>query len=159
MIQYSGDYRKGFTQLQSGVGETYHSQRYSLEKTAEIGRKYGKICVLCCLGEEPYDEVMDNGVRTMGAGLSGADFRTEPILAKIREFQPTNLIVGGPFMEVIRWAIHQNIDTLPCLADSFTVSTAGLSPIRALARTVKHQLYCLRAFGKNEVMGSRTSNR
>ncbi|MGO9598775.1 MAG: glycosyltransferase family 4 protein [Isosphaeraceae bacterium] len=144
MIQYSGDYRSGFIQLQSGGGETYHSQRYSHEKTAEIGRKYGMIGVLCCLGEKPYDEVMDDGVRAMGAGLSGADFRTEPILAKIREFQPTNLIVGGPFMEVIRWAIHQNIDTLPCFADSFTLSTTGISPIRALARTAKHQLHCLR---------------
>ncbi len=41
----------------------------SVEKTAEIGRKSGEIGVLCCCGNERYDEVMKDGVRAMGAGL------------------------------------------------------------------------------------------
>ena len=144
LIQFAGDYREGYTRLASGGAETYHSQRYSVEKTAEIGRKYGEIGVLCCCGNEPYDEVMKDGVRAMGAGLSAGDFTSGPIIAQIQAFQPTHLILNWPCTEVLAWAIHRSLDILPCFADSFTLSTIGLSPIRALARTIRHHLHCRR---------------
>ena len=144
LIQFAGDYREGYTRLASGGPETYHSQRYSVEKTAEIGRKYGKIGVLCCCGNERYDEVMKDGVRAMGAGLSAGDYTFGPIIAQIQAFQPTHLIVNWPSTEVLAWAISRSLDVLPCFADSFTLSTIGLSPIQALARTIRHHLRCRR---------------
>ena len=144
LIQFAGDYREGYTRLISGGGETYHSQHYSAEKTAEIGRKFGHIGVLCCCGNSPYDETMDNGVRAMGAGLSGANFRPEPIIAKIKEFQPTHIILTAPFPELLTWSLNQGFEVLPCFADSFTLSTIGLSPIKKLKRTIKHRLHCRR---------------
>ena len=65
-MNYSGDYREGYSRLAAGGQETYHSQRYSVETTATIGRKFGNVGVLCCIGNEPYDEVMTDGVRAMG---------------------------------------------------------------------------------------------
>jgi len=83
LIQFAGDYREGYTRFASGGGETCHSQRYSVEKTAEIGRKFGQIGVLCCCCSEPYDEVMKDGVRAMGGGTLGTRF---PIRANHRLF-------------------------------------------------------------------------
>ena len=130
--------------LHPGEPKLTISQRYSVEKTAEIGRKYGEIGVLCCCGNEPYDEVMKDGVRAMGAGLSAGDFTSGPIIAQIEAFQPTHLILNWPCTKVLAWAIHRSLDILPCFADSFTLSTIGLSPIRALARTIRHHLHCRR---------------
>lgn len=144
LIQFAGDYREGYTWLASGGAETYHSQRYSVEKTAEIGRKFGEIGVLCCRGNEPYDEVMKDGVRAMGAGLSAGDFTSGPVIAQIQAFQPTHLIVNWPSTDVLAWAVHRGLDILPCFADSFTLSTIGLSPIKALVRTIRHHLRCRR---------------
>ncbi len=72
LIQFAGDYREGYTRLASGGAENYHSQRYSVEKTAEIGRKFGEIGVLCCCGNEPYDEVMKVGVVNELKGVGDA---------------------------------------------------------------------------------------
>jgi glycosyltransferase involved in cell wall biosynthesis len=144
LIQFAGDYREGYIRMASGGGETYHSQRYSTEKTAEIGRKFGHIGVLCCYGNSPYDEMMDNGVRAMGAGLRAGDSRSEPIIAQIQVFQPTHVILMVPLSDVLAWALNQGLDVLPCFADSFTLSTIGLSPIRVLSRTITHRLRCRR---------------
>ena len=144
LIQYSGDYREGYNRLASGGEETYHSQRYSVEKTAEIGRTFGAVGVLCCCCEKPYDEVMGDGVRAMGAGLSQQAFQLGPIVTKIEAFGPTQLCVKFPIPEVINWAISRGLDVLPCLADSFSLSTVGLPPIKALGRIVKHYFRCRR---------------
>src|SRR5271166_1338872 len=145
LIQFEGDYRECYTPLAFGGAETYHSQRYSIEKTAEIGRKFGEIGVLCCCGNEPYDEVMKDGVRAMGAGLSAGDFTSGPVIAQIQAFQTTHLITHNlPSTDVVAWAIHRGLDILPCFADSFTLSTIGLSPIKALVRTIRHHLRCRR---------------
>jgi glycosyltransferase involved in cell wall biosynthesis len=138
LIQFSGDYREGYNRLASGGEETYHSQRYSVEETAEIGRKFGAVGVLCCCCEKPYDEVMGDGVRAMGAGLSPQDFQLGRVTAKIEAFGPTHVVLKFPLTDAMSWALDRGVEILPCLADSFTLSTIGLSPIRALARTVKH---------------------
>jgi glycosyltransferase involved in cell wall biosynthesis len=144
LIQYSGDYREGYNRLASGGEETYHSQRYSIEKTAEIGRKFGAVGVLCCCCEKPYDEVMGDGVRAMGAGVSPQAFQIGPIIAKIEAFGPTHLSIKAPIPDVIDWAIGRGLDVLPSLADSFSLSTFGLPPIKALARIVRHHFRCRR---------------
>ncbi len=144
LIQFAGDYREGYTRLASGGGETYHSQRYSCDKTAEIGRRFGQIGVLCCCGEAPYDEVMGNGVRAMGAGLSSGNFQIQAIIERIQTFEPTHLIINGPFVHVIAWAISQGLDVLPCFADSFALSKQKQSPLAALVRMLRHHVRCRR---------------
>jgi glycosyltransferase involved in cell wall biosynthesis len=144
LIQFAGDYREGYTRLASGGPETYHSQRYSVEKTAEIGRKFGEIGVLCCCGKEPYDETMEDGVRAIGAGLSAENYTSEPIIARIQAFQPTHLIVNWPSTEVLAWGVRRGLDVLPCFADSFSLSTVGLAPAQAVVRTIRHKLRCRR---------------
>ncbi len=141
-IHYAGDYREGYNQIVAGGQETYRSQRYSIETTARLGRDVGEVGVLCCIGNEPYDEMMKDGVRAIGAGLSERDFRPEPIIDWIKVFRATHLIVKGPFYAIMLWAIQHGMDVLPCLADSFTLSTIGLSPMKALNRAVRHHFHC-----------------
>jgi glycosyltransferase involved in cell wall biosynthesis len=87
---------------------------------------------------------MTDGVRAIGAGLSAKNFTSEPILARIQDFQPTHLIVNWPSTEVLAWAMRRGLDVLPCFADSFSHSTLGLSPAQAVVRTIRHKLKCRR---------------
>ncbi len=119
IVQYAGDYRETVQRFQDGGRETYHAQKYSVEAVAEIGKRIAEVSVICCLTEEPYNEVLSNGVRAIGAGFN-KDIDLPKLLELIKEQNPTHLVVRTPIREIFQWAIKNKVRTIATLADSFS---------------------------------------
>lgn len=117
-VQYAGDYREAFRRFAGGGEETYYAQKYSVDAVAEIARKVDEAATLCCLTEEPYDEMLANGVRAIGAGF-GTTVHIKELIKLIENYSPTHLVVRTPIREILRWAIQRNVKTITTLADSF----------------------------------------
>ena len=75
------------------------------------------------LTAEPYDRVLANGVRAIGAGFQGT-IPIKNLLRLIAEQKPTHLVVRTPIREIFQGAIRHKVKTIAALADSF--STQGL---------------------------------
>ena len=118
ILQYAGDYREVVQRFAEGREETYYAQKYSVDAVAEIGKQIEEVAVLCCLTTEPYNEVVQNGVRAIGAGFNHK-IHTQKLIKLIEEQNPTHLIVRTPIREVFSWAIKKRIPTMALLADSF----------------------------------------
>lgn len=123
MVQYTGDYRETVKRFAEGGGETYYAQKYSVDAVAEIGKKIEKVAVLCCLTAEPYNEVLPNGVRAIGAGFD-KKIDVGEIIKLITAQNPTHLVIQTPIKEVFTWAIRNKVKTIAILADSYP--TQGL---------------------------------
>ncbi len=123
MVQYAGDYRETVRRFAEGGEETYYAQRYSVDAVAEIGKQIDEVAVLCCITAEPYNEVLANGVRAIGAGFDRT-ISVKKLIELIEQQAPTHLVVRTPILEVLRWAIKKKIQTIAVLADSF--ATKGL---------------------------------
>ncbi|HEY9599455.1 MAG TPA: glycosyl transferase family 1, partial [Cyanophyceae cyanobacterium] len=139
MVQYAGDYRETVQRFSQGYGETYYAQKYSVDAVAEIGKTIEEVAVLCCLTQEPYDEVLSNGVRAIGAGFKEV-IQVKRLIELIEKQNPTHLIVRTPIQEILGWAINKKIPTIAILADSF--QNQGIkNKLRnyRLAKTLNHQ--------------------
>jgi glycosyltransferase involved in cell wall biosynthesis len=118
LIQYMGDYRETVRSFCMGGDETYYAQRYSVDTVAELGKMFDEVATLCCFTNEPYDEVVENGVRAIGAGFS-TKINTKELIRLMERYDPTHLIIRTPIRAIIRWAIRKNIKIMTTLADSF----------------------------------------
>lgn len=117
IVQYAGDYRETFHRLRTGGGETYHAQRYVVDSMSKLGHRIGEVAFLCCITSEAYNEVLQDGFRAIGTGLSSAEV---PALIKLIEaYQPTHLVMHTPIRALFAWAARKRIRTLGLLADSF----------------------------------------
>lgn len=123
IVQYAGDYREAVQRFAEGKDETYYAQKYSVDAVAELVNQVEEVTVLCCMTAESYNELLENGVRAIGAGFHG-DIQVKKIIKLIEEQNPTHLIIRTPIPEVFRWAIQNKVRTIAVLADSF--STKGL---------------------------------
>jgi hypothetical protein len=70
ILQYAGDYREVVQRFAEGGEGTYYAQKYSVDAVAEIGKQIEEVAVLCYLTTEPYNEVVQNGVRAIGVGFN-----------------------------------------------------------------------------------------
>jgi glycosyltransferase involved in cell wall biosynthesis len=122
-VQYGGDYREAADRLAAGGGETYYAQKYSVDAVAEIGKRIEEVAVLCCLTDTPYNQVLQNGVRAIGAGFT-KEVQVKKIISLVEEQNPTHLIVCTPIRPLLRWAIQNKVKTIAVFADSF--STQGI---------------------------------
>lgn len=118
LIQYMGDYREIVKSFGMGGDETYYAQKYSVDAVADLRKVFDEVATLCCITHEPYDEVVENGVRAIGAGFS-TKIHTKELIKLMERYNPTHLIVRTPIRSVIHWAIRKNIKIMATLADSF----------------------------------------
>jgi glycosyltransferase involved in cell wall biosynthesis len=118
IVQYAGDYREAVQRFAAGGAENYASQRYSVESVSALVSQVSEVSVLVCLTEEPYNELLSNGVRGIGAGFqSRIDNRS--LLSLVERQRPTDLILCTPHRGLLRWATRRQVRTLALLADSF----------------------------------------
>ncbi len=117
IIQYGGDYREAFERLANGGAETYYAQKYSVDAVAEIGKQIGEVATLCCMTDKPYNQLLEKGVRAIGAGFNG-ELNVKKLIKFIEDYHPTHLVVRTPIREVFRWAIHNSVPTLALFAES-----------------------------------------
>jgi glycosyltransferase involved in cell wall biosynthesis len=140
IVQYAGDYRETVQRFVAGGGETYYAQRYSVDAVAEIGKEIEEAAVLCCMTNEPYNEMLHNGVRGIGAGFNGK-IDSKKLIRIIEEQNPTHLVVRTPLREVFFWAIKNKVETIATLADSFETSRfRGKIKNYLLANLLNHEI-------------------
>ena len=120
IIQYAGDFKEAVENFASGGSETYLAQRYSVEAVADLVNETDDIAVLCCQTIAPYDTVLPNGVRAIGAGFK-SHVSGKQIVRIVEEYQPTHLILRTPIHRLLFWAIKKRTPTIAVLADSFPV--------------------------------------
>ncbi len=118
IVQYAGDYREAVQRFAKGEGETYAAQKYSVDAVAEIGKQIEEATVICCLTAEPYNEVLQNGVRAIGTGFKKKIVVRE-LINLIKKQNPTHLVLCTPMREIIWWSIQNKVKTIVILADSF----------------------------------------
>lgn len=118
IVQYAGDYREAVGNFALGGDETYHCQKYSVDAVAEIKEKVSEVATLCCLTKEPYNEMLVNGVRGIGAGFY-RKIQARKLIRLVEEYNCSHLIIRSPIRELLSWAIMSKVKTLAILADSF----------------------------------------
>jgi glycosyltransferase involved in cell wall biosynthesis len=119
IVQHAGDYREAVVRLANSGSENYYAQKYSVDAVAEVAQRVETTTVICCMSSEVYNEVLDNGVRAIGAGFSDR-VNVKALITLIEAQKPTHLILRTPILQVIQWASKQNIKILLTLADSFS---------------------------------------
>jgi glycosyltransferase involved in cell wall biosynthesis len=124
IVQYAGDYRQAAERIQKTGEETYYAQRYSVEAVSGLVGPGHALTVICCLTDAPYNEMLANGVRAIGAGFSDG-FDERSLIKLVEQENPDQLIVRTPAMHLLRWAVSRPFRTLAVFADSF--SFPGLS--------------------------------
>ena len=107
-IQFAGDYRDAVRRFSQGGDETYYAQKYSVNFVAELAQKVDEVATLCCLTDQPYNELLENGVRAMGAGFKET-VHLHPLIQLIETYQPTHIVLRAPLEGVIRWAIQKKL--------------------------------------------------
>ncbi|NEO69380.1 glycosyltransferase [Moorena sp. SIO3H5] len=121
IIQYGGDYHEAFKCLANGGAETYYAQKYSVDAVAEIGKQIGEVATLCCMTEKPYNQLLEKGVRAIGAGFNG-EINVKKLIKLIEDYNPNHLIVRTPIRDVFHWAIENSVPTLALFAESIPTS-------------------------------------
>jgi glycosyltransferase involved in cell wall biosynthesis len=139
IVQYSGDYRETVKRFGTGGDETYYAQKHSVDTVAEIGKKVDEIATLCYFTEQFYNEVVENGVRAIGAGFVDR-IQKKQLLRLVEEYKPTHLILRTLDKDILCWAIKTKKKILVTLADSF-VSESLLMQFRnyKLTRLLNHE--------------------
>ena len=121
IINYAGDYKEAYITLNSGGGETYHAQRYSVNFLEELVKSNIVVTTIVCTTETYYDEVLDNGVRAIGLGI---DLSDESIIwQKIKEINPTHILFTTPLKKTIFRSLLHGFNLSLALADSFKQET------------------------------------
>ena len=86
-LQYGGDYREAVQRIKATGQTTYYAQRHSIDVVAALVGRCELVAVVCVLTSEPYDEVLESGVRAIGAGMSSAVDQNR-LVASHRRTQP-----------------------------------------------------------------------
>jgi glycosyltransferase involved in cell wall biosynthesis len=134
-----GDYAEAVDRFESGQGETYFAQRYSVSAVADLVEQGAEVSVLC-VASEPYDRQLSNGVRAIGRPVEDRD--AAPAIDVLTELKPTDVVLRTPRSALLAWALRQGVRTLPMLADSIRPGVRRWWSNRRLARALNHPQIC-----------------
>ena len=128
IVHLAGDFREAWARRARDGTEAYYGHAYILDQLGALAAEHEAVGYLSCLAPR-YHEVLPNGAHVLGAGAR-PDVQRGRVIACIRDFAPTHMIVHGPMPGIIRWGIAQGIATACLFADSF-----GMGPV---ARFLRH---------------------
>jgi glycosyltransferase involved in cell wall biosynthesis len=118
IVQYAGDYREAWQRFDRGGKSTYQAQRYSVDLVGKLAQRLEQVVVVCALTDEPYDVVLPNKVRSIGAGLK-LGFQPRDILPLLATTAPDRIVLTTPMVPLLRWSRKKRVRTITALADSF----------------------------------------
>ncbi|MDO6415767.1 glycosyltransferase family 4 protein [Sphingomonas sp. BIUV-7] len=118
IVQYAGDYREAYERFAAGGAATYQAQRYSVDTVGALAARLEQVAVVCGVTAEPYDVILGNGVRAIGAGFAGG-FDGKALAPLVAGTAPDRLALMTPLVPLIDWALERRIRTIAMLADSF----------------------------------------
>ncbi|MEL6332129.1 MAG: hypothetical protein AAFQ76_06040, partial [Cyanobacteria bacterium J06626_26] len=116
LIQGNEPYRHGME-----TGTLNAEQLTILEGLTTWGFQLQEVGVLGCASDEPYNEVLDTGVRVIGSGLPDTN---ESIFRRLADFCPTHLVIDVPDPALFRWATRQQVRCVGMFRD--TLGEPGL---------------------------------
>lgn len=122
IVQYGGDYREAYERLAKGGIETYYAQKYSVDAVTEMRKRVESLAVICYMTPEPYNEVLENGVRAIGGGFN-QQLNVKELIQLIAQQNPTHLVMRTPVREVFNWAIKNKVRTIAAFAESVSANT------------------------------------
>jgi glycosyltransferase involved in cell wall biosynthesis len=138
IVQYAGDYQEAYERLAKGGQENYYAQKYSVDTVTEIRKRLESVTVICCMTPEPYDVLLENSVRAIGAGFN-QKLNTKKLIELIAKQNPTHLMMRIPTTEVFNWANKNKIRTIAAFAESiFTTSWKDKVRNYLLARSLNN---------------------
>lgn len=118
IVQYGGDYREAVRRFAGGGKATYQAQRYSVSFVGSLAERLEQVAVVCATSDEPYDEILGNGVRGVGAGLKPG-FAPRDLLPFVAGTRPDRLVITTPMRPLLGWARRNGVRSIAVLADSF----------------------------------------
>ncbi|MBD1828530.1 glycosyltransferase family 4 protein [Microcoleus vaginatus GB1-A2] len=121
IVQYGGDYREAYERLANGGSENYYAQKYSVDAVTEMAKRAESVTVICCMTEK-HNEVLANGVRSIGAGFK-EPFNLTELIELIAQQNPTHLVMRTPIREVFNWALNNKVRTIAVFAESVFTTT------------------------------------
>jgi glycosyltransferase involved in cell wall biosynthesis len=122
IVQYGGDYREAYERLAKGGLENYYAQKYSVDAVTEMRKRVESVTVICYMTPEPYNQVLENGVRAVGGGFN-QQFNVKELIELIAQHNPTHLVMRTPVREIFSWAIKNKIRTIAVFAESVGATT------------------------------------
>lgn len=131
IINFAGDVRDAYHRLAGGGPETYYAQRYSVEGYARMGEFVDQSCVLVCTTAERYDEILPNGVRVIGGGLSDLN-DPAPLFGEIERIAPTHVALFTPDARIVRWLSKRPYRSIGCFTGSIPNRHRHSNPLRWL---------------------------
>jgi hypothetical protein len=118
IVQYAGDYREAFERFASGGRATYQAQRYSVDFVGSLAQRLEQVVVICAVCDAPYDVVLSNKVRAIGAGLEPG-FDPRELRSILARTAPDRLCLTTPMAPLLKWARHNRVRTITAMADYF----------------------------------------
>lgn len=117
----NGDFRASVQRIEDGRGETYDAQKYSIEVVERLANQVSSVVVLCIAAEEPHDEVLPSGIRSIGLeNIWKAKKPFARVIQNLNEIEPSHLVLRVPSSGILAWARRRKVRVLPSFADSFT---------------------------------------
>ncbi len=129
-IQF-GDFEKAIFDLETNDGETYYSQRYSVEWVKKLAQFVDSILVIC-LSKDYSNRPCHKKITTTGINYWGNKLNKKILIEEIKKFNPTHIILTTPLDPVISYSIKNKIKIFPIFADSFFKKK--LSPRKTIIR-------------------------
>jgi len=118
IVQYAGDYREAWERFEAGGKANYQAQRYSVGFVGSLAHQLDQVAVICALTDEPYDVILPNNVRAIGAGLKPG-FHPRELIPVLSRTAPDRLCLTTPMTPLLRWARSNRVRTITAMADSF----------------------------------------
>ena len=118
-VQWTGEYREAYQRLAAGGKENYRSQRYCVDAVGSVASHFGgEVTQLAYITEGQHDEVMANGVRSIGLGFASPAVDMRQVVERVAACRPTHLVQRCLSREVIRWAANAGVRVLCTFAES-----------------------------------------
>jgi glycosyltransferase involved in cell wall biosynthesis len=118
IVQYAGDYREAFERFASGGKATYQAQRYSVDFVGSLAQRLDQVAVVCATCDVPYDVVLPNNVRAIGAGFR-AGFESRELVPILARTAPDRVCLTTPMVPLLKWARRNRVRTITAMADYF----------------------------------------
>jgi glycosyltransferase involved in cell wall biosynthesis len=143
MVMFAVNYREAYHRLAAGGEEYYYAERSDVEGIARFSKDLGlaELGILGCRADRGYDEILGNGIRAMGAATSAGQFDASQVIAQVRRFDPTHIVMCSMLVPVLRWALDTGVPILPRVASSLLISRHWRNPLGWLRRAASVERY------------------
>jgi len=112
-----GDYGEAYKKMITDQKETYRDQFRSVNFVKDLAKTNNVRVISFC--PRPHSEQLEDNLWSIG--IEKNNYLSGVLYSKLASFKTDILICRTPHLLTLRWAAKNNIKTLPCFADTFTI--------------------------------------